>query len=124
MKSFALFLNEINEGSTHAAITSDLAELLRTVQQIGKGGSLNIKIKVAPATRGSGIIDKVNITVDRVLALPKPEQPTDFFYLTDDGQTTRQHPRQQELALREVPSSKPTEFTQPDADGVIQYKEI
>lgn len=41
MKSFAVFLNEINEGSTHAALTADLAELLRTVQITGRapGGS-------------------------------------------------------------------------------------
>ena len=36
MKSFAVFLNEINDGSTHAAITGDIAELLRHVRDIGK----------------------------------------------------------------------------------------
>ena len=109
MKSFAHLLNEIIEGSTHAALTSDLAELLRTVQVTGRSGKLTLTIKVVPAVRNTsgGDIDRVNITVDRTLALPKPETPTDFFYLTEDGETTRNHPRQQSLELREVTTTTP-----------------
>lgn len=115
-KAFTVILNELNDGSTHAALTSDLAELLRTVQSMGRGGSLTLKIKVAPATRtNSGGVDKVTITADRKLELPKPEQPADFFWLTEDGETTRNHPRQHALELREVKTT--------DADGVIQFKE-
>lgn len=113
MKSFAHLLNEINEGSTHAALSADMAELLRTVQSTGRAGKLTVTVKVVPAVRntGGGEIDRVNITVDRTLALPKPETPTDFFYLTDDGETTRNHPRQQSLELREVASpTAPAQF--------------
>jgi hypothetical protein len=103
VKAFSLFLVELNEGSTHAALTGDLADLLRTVQATGRAGSLTIKVKVAPATRSnSGSVDKVTITADRKLELPKPEQPSDFFWLTEDGETSRNHPRQQDLPLREV----------------------
>lgn len=114
MKSFAHLLNEINEGSTHAAISGDMAELLRTVQTTGRAGKLTLTIKVVPAVRNTsgGEIDRVNITLDRVLALPKPETPTDFFYLTDDGETTRNHPRQQSLELREVAASTPVQTAQ------------
>ncbi len=113
MKSFAHLLNEINEGSTHAALTADMAELLRTVQSTARAGKLTVTVKVAPAARnvGGGDIDRVHITVDRTLALPKPETPTDFFYLTEDGETTRNHPRQQSLELREVtPTSQPAQL--------------
>lgn len=104
-KPFSLLLNELNEGSTHAALTSDLGELLRTVQATGRGGSLTLKIKVAPATRNQiGSVDKITITADRKLELPKPEQPSDFFWLTDDGETSRNHPRQHTLELRDVSS--------------------
>jgi hypothetical protein len=44
----------------------------------------------------------VTITADRKLELPKPEQPSDFFWLTEDGETSRNHPRQHDLPLREV----------------------
>lgn len=109
MKSFAHLLNEINEGSTHAALTQDMADLLRTVQTTGRAGKLTITLKVAPAVRNTsgGNIDRINLTVDRTLALPKPETPTDFFYLTEDGETTRNHPKQQTLELREVTSTTP-----------------
>lgn len=113
MKSFSHLLNEINEGSTHAALSADLADLLRTVQTTGRAGTLTVKLKVVPAVRNTsgGDIDRVNITVDRTLALPKPETPTDFFYLTDDGETTRNHPRQQTLELREVaPTTQPAQL--------------
>ena len=109
MKSFAHLLNEINEGSTHAALTQDMADLLRTVQTTGRAGKLTITLKVAPAVRNTsgGDIDRINLTVDRTLALPKPETPTDFFYLTEDGETTRNHPKQQTLELREITSTTP-----------------
>lgn len=109
MKSFAHLLNEINEGSTHAALTQDMQDLLRTVQTTGRAGKLTITLKVAPAVRNTsgGDIDRINLTVDRTLALPKPETPTDFFYLTEDGETTRNHPKQQSLELREVASTTP-----------------
>ena len=111
MKAFSVFLNELNEGSTHAALSSDLAELLRTVQNTGRAGALVLKIKVSPATRtNSGSVDKVTIIADRVLSLPKPEQPSDFFWLTEDGETSRNHPRQHDLPLRDVASPQPQSF--------------
>jgi hypothetical protein len=79
------------------------------VQATGRAGSLTIKVKVAPATRSnSGSVDKVTITADRKLELPKPEQPSDFFWLTEDGETSRNHPRQQDLPLRDVSASPQT----------------
>ncbi|MBB3642583.1 hypothetical protein [Variovorax atrisoli] len=108
MKAFSHFLNELNEGSTHAALTADLAELLRTVQTTGRAGALVLKVKVSPTTKtNSGQVDKVTITADRVLSLPKPEQPSDFFWLTEDGETSRNHPRQHSLELRDVASTTP-----------------
>ncbi len=108
MKAFSVFLVELNEGSTHSALTKDLDELLRTVQATGRAGAMTVKIKVVPAIKTtSGQVDKVNVTADRVLALPKPEQPTDFFWLTEDGETSRNHPRQHSLELREVGTTTP-----------------
>ena len=100
----------------------------------GRSGSVTIKVKVSPATKSQSLaVDKITVTVDRKLELPKPEQPTDFFWLTDEGETSRQHPRQHALELREVAS---TTTTNPgtddntsgphttDADGVIHFKKV
>lgn len=109
MKAFSNFIVELNDGSTHAALSADFAELLRTVQSTGRGGSLTLKVKVAPAMRTSGgCVDKVTITADRKLELPKPEQASDFFWLTESGETSRNHPRQQDLPLREVSQTPQT----------------
>ncbi len=62
-------------------------------------------------------MDKITITADRKLELPKPEQPSDFFWLTDEAEPTRQHPRQHALDLREARSIDPE-------TGEIQLKEV
>ena len=123
-QSFNVFLADLNDGTTLAGLTADLQELLQAVRDQGRSGSMTLKLKVAPATKGGQEVDKITITAERKLELPKPDQPQDFFWLTSDGQPSRKHPRQQELPLRQV-SDRPVEFSNPDADGVIQpLKEV
>lgn len=122
MKAFNQFLIDLNDGSTHAGLTGDLQELLQSVKATGRTGSMTLKIKISSASKGSGEVDKITIVADRKLELPKPEQPQDFFWLTDDAEPTRHHPRQHSLDLREVRGTA-TDFTTPDADGVITFKE-
>lgn len=117
MKSFGVFLNDLNDGQTLAGLTSDLAELLRTVQATGRSGSLTLKVKVAPGSKPGQEVDKITITADRKLELPKPESPSDFFWLTDEAEPTRQHPRQHALDLRDAKSVDAT-------TGEITFKEI
>lgn len=134
MKSFNQFLVDLNDGSTHAGLTGDLAELLQAVKSTGRTGSMTLKIKVSSASKGGNEVDKITIMADRKLELPKPEQPQDFFWLTDDAEPTRQHPRQHALDLRDAQDLRgglrtpaqalaETFTTQPDADGVINFKE-
>ena len=125
MKSFALFLADLNDGQTHAGLTGDLSELLQSVKAHGRSGSMTLRIKIAPANK-SGDVDKITITAERKVELPKPEAPSDFFWLTEDGQPTRQHPRQHALDLRDSSGvrSATVQFNQPDADGVMQFKDL
>jgi hypothetical protein len=102
MKAFSMFLVDLNDGHTHTGLTADLAELLQTVQQTGRSGQLTLKIKVASASKGGREVDKVTITAERKLELPKPEAPSDFFWLTEQGEPTRHHPRQHALDLRDA----------------------
>lgn len=50
-KAFAVFLQELREGRTHAEMTSALAELLQKVRDTGKGGTITLEIAVGPASR-------------------------------------------------------------------------
>ena len=128
MKSFNLFLADLNDGQTHSGLTGDLSELLQAVRTHGRSGSMTLKIKVAPASKGSFEVDKITITAERKLELPKPEAPSDFFWLTEDAEPSRLHPRQHALDLRDVglqggvvstQFTQPPGFSKPDADGVI-----
>lgn len=117
MKSFSVFLADLNDGQTLAGLTGDLTELLQAVMATGRAGSMTLKVKVAPASKGGQQVDKITIVADRKLELPKPEQPSDFFWLTDSAEPTRQHPRQHALDLREARSI--------DTDtGEITFKEV
>jgi hypothetical protein len=46
------------------------------------------------------------ITVD----LPKPQRGEDFFYVTEDNDLSRNHPRQGNLALRDATPEAPIQF--------------
>lgn len=134
MKAFSHFITELNRGATNAALTGHLEELLQAVKTHGRAGALKITMKVVPVRNNSGA-DTIHVICDSQLALPKPQQPADFFFLTDEGEPTRMHPHQHELdvTVREVrtasagdvidPATKVRgDYTEPDADGVITPK--
>lgn len=108
-KAFALFLQELRDGRAHTELTASLAELLAAVKDTGKAGEITLKIKVKPASRGSDV-DKVTISDAIATKLPKPERGDDFFWLTDDNNLSRNHPRQHSLELRDATPSQPQHF--------------
>jgi hypothetical protein len=81
------------------------------VQAHGRAGTLVLKIKVNPGSKGADV-DKITVSADRTLALPKAELPTDFFWLTENAEPTRNHPRQHALDLRDASKGddRPAEF--------------
>ncbi len=108
MKSFAIQLSEHNDGTTVAQATSKFSELLQAVQNSGRGGKYAITFTVSPSSRAnSGSVDKVTITATHKLDLPKEIQMEDFYFLTENGETSRNHPRQHNLELREVEGVSP-----------------
>lgn len=138
MKSFNQLLVDLNDGSTLAGLTGDLAELLLAVQNTGRTGSMTLKIKIASASKGGNEVDKITIMADRKLELPKPEQPQDFFWLTDTAEPTRQHPRQHSLDLRDAQDLRGglrtgtndatgqivNALTTTDANGATTFKDV
>jgi hypothetical protein len=105
-KAYAVFLQELRDGRTHSELSSLLGELLQKVKDTGKGGSITLEIKVGPATRGSEV-DKVVIKDKITAKLPSPERGEDFYWLTDDSQLSRNHPRQTSLDLRDAATITP-----------------
>ena len=108
-KAFALFLQELNDGRAHAELSLQLSELLAKVKDTGKGGSITFKLKIKPAGRGADV-DKVVISDAITVDLPKPARGEDFFYVTEDNDLSRNHPRQGSLELRTATPAAPTQF--------------
>lgn len=108
-KAFAVFLQDLRDGRAHAELSGQLADLLAKVKETGKGGTITFKLKIKPAGRGSDV-DKVTITDAITVDLPKPERGEDFFWLTDENDLSRNHPRQASLELREASTPQPASF--------------
>ena len=103
--SFALVLQDLRDGRTNTEMSKKFDELIKAVEASGKSGTLSLTIKVAPASRAQPV-DKVIVQPVVKLTPPKPEVGEDFFWLTDDSELSRNHPRQAALELRDA-SSKP-----------------
>lgn len=108
-KAFSVFIQDLRDGRAHADLSAKLAELLAAVKTTGKAGSLTFKLKVKPANKGAEV-DKVCVIDDISTTLPVLEHGDDFFYLTEENELSRNHPRQRSLDLREVVTTAPTQL--------------
>ena len=108
-RAFGVFLQELRDGRTHTELTTQMAALLEKVKETGKGGEITLKLKVKPAGRGSDV-DKIVIADSITVTLPKPERGEDFFWLTEENDLSRNHPRQHSLPLREAATPPLTTF--------------
>ena len=106
-RAFAVFLQELRDGRTHAELSDQLATVLEKVKETGKAGEITLKLKVRPAGRGADV-DKIVVADSVTIKLPNPERGEDFFWLTEENDLSRNHPRQGGLDLREVTPSQPT----------------
>ena len=92
-------LAAINKGAPIAEITRELERLLSAIRDTGKGGTLTIKVAIAPF---KGSSDALCLSCQVATKLPEPERGVALFYLTDDNRLVRNDPRQQQLPLRSI----------------------
>lgn len=107
-KAFSIILQDLRDGRVHAELTQQFSDLLSKVQETGKAGEITLKIKIKPTTRGD--VDKVTISDAITLTLPKPERGEDMFFLTDECDLSRNHPRQGNLELRDATPTAPSKL--------------
>lgn len=98
-KPFAAFLQEQRRGGLHAELTDKLAELVQVCAELGKGGSLTLKISLKPNADGS----TMTVSDDVSVKAPEPERGAAIFFADDAGNLSRHDPRQLEIPVREVP---------------------
>lgn len=96
-RSFTEVCKEVDKGRLLERLTEQLAEVVRSVKETGKIGELGLKLKI----RSNGEA----ISVEAVTAVKVPDVGirTSLFFADDDGNLTRNDPKQAELDLRPQP---------------------
>lgn len=97
-KPFAAFVQEQRNGGLHGELSDALVELVETVQERQKAGTLVLTVKVTPNKDGVTVtvVDKVKLTV------PDAERGAAIYFVDADGNLSRSNPNQTSLPLREV----------------------
>lgn len=108
VRPFADWLAEQRNGHAAAELSEAFNDLVEAVAEFGKGGSLSLVVKVAPASKGDVVSVLVTDTV--TLKAPEGERPQSVFFVDSDSNLTRQNPMSPSLPLREVPRSDDDEL--------------
>lgn len=102
VRPFADFLREQSRGTTHEELSQALHDLVARVQDTGKKGSLTLTIGVERLKGGRS--DNALIVSDSIsLKLPEHDRDTSLFFVSADGNLSRDDPRQLAFeSLRDV----------------------
>lgn len=92
-RPFADVFNSLRRGKTHREAGNMLQELVSEVQATGRQGSMTVKLKVSRNKSGMIEIDDTLTTV-----LPKPERDSSLYFADDDGNLSKDDPRQPEIS--------------------------
>jgi hypothetical protein len=97
-------LGRLDDGFFLGKCTDAQQDLVRAIQDTGKGGKLIIEINIKPATRGGAMV------VGGKIKLTKPaEPPTEtMMFASESGELLGDDPRQMQLDLRVVPDLETT----------------
>lgn len=91
--SLTRVLSEIRRGQALTEASESLAEVVSGVRQWGRPGELRITLKVRPNPDG----ETVDIEDDLVMKAPKRPKKSTRFFATEEGELTRENPKQPEM---------------------------
>jgi hypothetical protein len=98
----ALVLGEMNRGAIVAQGDAELAKAIQAIREHGKTAEITIKVKIKP----TGEHDEVEVTAEFSSKLPSPKLRAATFFMTDEGDLTREDPQQPDLPLTEPDPGK------------------
>jgi len=105
VRPFAAILQDINNGDVANQLAVDMQELTNAVRELGRKGTLTLKIEVAPRKGSSAAL---NVTARRDLKMPAEEPVESVFFTDQRGNLLRDDPRQLALPdLRTVTKGQP-----------------
>lgn len=95
---FLSALGEQSGGKAMIVAGLKLAELIEAVKGTGKKGTLTLSIELRPAEKEFGG-NVVGVMSNIDIKIKKPDLPLaeTFFFVDDDGNLTRNDPRQEEM---------------------------
>lgn len=103
-RPFADVLRELQGGRTHDDMSAEFRELVAAVKETGKAGKIVLTIEVKPVPKSDGLFVVADNYATKV---PRHDRQTSFFYVTDDGNLTRDNPLQMQFeSLRVVEGTK------------------
>jgi hypothetical protein len=122
-RSFAVFLQQLADGSAHAELSREMHALLEFLhdeaQQRGAAGVASGKLTL---TLGFKVETKgvVGIKYDVTTKEPKPERGGDVFWLTKGRNLSKDNPKQQALFPRDVTTKAPLEAPDDDETSIAR----
>lgn len=93
-REFVSFLLDINKGQSHRELSEKFAELVATVQETGKAGSMTYSVTVKPE---AGTDNLVIVTDQITVKRPQGERRKSLFFVDDNHNLTRDNPHQSSL---------------------------
>ena len=91
-------LMHLDSGETVEQAAEKIRDVARSVIDTGNGGSVTIKLSFAP--NGKRDLQAVKVTGAVTATMPKQPKTDAFFFVTDEGDLTRQNPLQPSLTNR------------------------
>lgn len=109
VRPFGDFLAELRHGAVHQELSTAMHELIAAVEATGAKGSLALTITVGmhKGTRMLSVADSVTVKP------PVLQRDTSLWFITDDGNASRDDPRQ--LAFEGIRIVTPTHTTRAHA---------
>ena len=99
MPDLLAVLLEMQRGQTAALANRKFGELLDAVKETRKKGKLVITLDVTPSEFDTETNEVSRVTIDPEIKLTRPEKDLGrgIYFLTKEGDLSRQDPRQQEM---------------------------
>lgn len=111
IRPFAELLTMLDRGTAHAEASRGLADLIASVRDTGKKGSLSIAVDIAPL---KGAHNQVVVQAQVTVKLPKSEPGSAVFWIDDGGNLSRTDPRQLEFEGMRVVEPAPAKTVNPN----------
>lgn len=102
---------ELRSGRLHNELTEGLHSLIAAALDTGAKGAITLKLTVNPRKTDDFETPQIEISDQVTVQRPKRSANPSIFYVTDDGNASRNDPNQETFtSLREVPAADESGF--------------